>query len=64
MKTKEEIVSNWLPRYTDTSLKDFGRYILLTNFDDYLHMFSDWGSTSPFAGWRNPCPTSPRRASP
>ena len=32
MKTKAEIVSNWLPRYTDTDLKDFGKYILLVNF--------------------------------
>ncbi len=42
MKTKEEIVTTWLPRYTDTALKDFGKYILLVNFDDYLHMFSEW----------------------
>ena len=42
MKTKEEIVNNWLPRYTDTSLKDFGKYILLVNFEEYLHMFSAW----------------------
>ena len=33
MKTKEEIVNNWLPRYTGTKLEDFGKYILLTNFD-------------------------------
>jgi AMP nucleosidase len=42
MKTKEEIVQNWLPRYTDTPLKEFGKYILLVNFDDYLHRFSEW----------------------
>ena len=42
MKTKEEIVNNWLPRYTDTPLKDFGKYILLVNFEDYLHLFSEW----------------------
>lgn len=41
MKTKEEIVQNWLPRYTDTPLKDFGKYILLVNFDDYLNRFSE-----------------------
>jgi AMP nucleosidase len=40
MKSKQEIVTNWLPRYTDTPLTDFSKYILLTNFDDYLHMFS------------------------
>ena len=42
MKTKEEIVNNWLPRYTDTPLKEFGKYILLVNFIDYLHRFSEW----------------------
>ena len=42
MKTKEEIVQNWLPRYTGTPLKEFGKYILLVNFDDYLHRFSEW----------------------
>ncbi len=40
MITKEEIVSNWLPRYTGTALKDFGKYILLTNFSDYVNRFS------------------------
>jgi len=28
MKTKEEIVDNWLPRYTGKKLEDFGKYIL------------------------------------
>ena len=32
MKTKEEIVENWLPRYTGLELEEFGKYILLTNF--------------------------------
>ncbi|MCX6199081.1 MAG: AMP nucleosidase [Bacteroidetes bacterium] len=40
MKTKEEIVKNWLPRYTGRELKDFDNYILLTNFDNYVHMFA------------------------
>jgi AMP nucleosidase len=40
MKTKEEIVSNWLPRYTGVALEDFGQYILLTNFNNYVHMFA------------------------
>ncbi|HOP21376.1 MAG TPA: AMP nucleosidase [Gammaproteobacteria bacterium] len=39
MITKEEIVSNWLPRYTGTELKDFGKYVLLTNFSDYVYRF-------------------------
>lgn len=41
MKTKEEIVSNWLPRYTRRPLEDFGEYILLTNFNNYVEMFAD-----------------------
>lgn len=40
MKTKSEIVKNWLPRYTGTPLQNFGQYILLTNFDDYVEMFA------------------------
>jgi len=41
MKTKEEIVKNWLTRYTGTALKDFGKYILLTNFQNYVDMFAE-----------------------
>ena len=41
MKTKEEIVANWLPRYTGTPLEVFGEYILLTNFINYVQMFAD-----------------------
>lgn len=41
MKTKEEIVINWLPRYTGTPLEDFGEYILLTNFIGYVDLFSE-----------------------
>ena len=41
LKTKEEIVKNWLPRYTGMQLDDFGRYILLTNFQDYVQNFAD-----------------------
>lgn len=40
MKTKQEIVENWLPRYTGLNLKEFGDYILLTNFSDYLEKFA------------------------
>jgi AMP nucleosidase len=42
MKTKEDIVENWLPRYTGQALKDFGEYILLTNFSNYVTMFAQW----------------------
>lgn len=41
MKTKEEIVSNWLPRYTQCKLEGFGKYILLTNFDKYVEIFAE-----------------------
>jgi AMP nucleosidase len=42
MKTKQEIVSNWLPRYTGIPLNEFGEYILLTNFTNYVKLFSEW----------------------
>lgn len=42
MKTKDEIVKNWLPRYTGESLENFGKYILLTNFGNYVLMFAKW----------------------
>jgi AMP nucleosidase len=42
MKTKEEIVNNWLPRYTGMALEDFGQYILLTNFNYYVNLFAQW----------------------
>ncbi|HVD99380.1 MAG TPA: AMP nucleosidase [Cytophagaceae bacterium] len=41
MKTKEEIVRDWLPRYTGSPLKSFGEYILLTNFRNYVDMFAE-----------------------
>ena len=41
MKTKDDIVNNWLPRYTGTPLNEFGEYILLTNFINYVVMFSE-----------------------
>ena len=40
MKSKKEIVDNWLPRYTGVQLEEFGDYILLTNFGDYIEMFA------------------------
>lgn len=42
MKTKEEIVLNWLPRYTGEKLENFGKYFLLTNFSYYVKLFADW----------------------
>lgn len=40
MKTKKEIVANWLPRYTGLALEDFGEYIILVNFIDYVEKFA------------------------
>lgn len=42
MKSKDEIVRNWLPRYTGEELENFGSYILLTNFDNYVEHFAKW----------------------
>src|SRR5690349_23033821 len=42
MKTKEDIVHNWLPRYTGQPLESFGKYILLTNFSNYVQLFAQW----------------------
>jgi AMP nucleosidase len=41
MQTKEEIVNNWLPRYTGTPIEEFRPYILLTNFSNYVKLFAD-----------------------
>src|SRR5438093_148800 len=42
MKTKKEIIENWLPRYTGKSLDSFGNYILLVNFTHYVELFAKW----------------------
>jgi len=39
MKTKEEITANWLPRYTGVAAEEMSDFILLTNFNEYLHRF-------------------------
>ncbi len=41
MKTKSEIVENWLPRYTGEQLENFGQLVLLTNFKSYLNRFCE-----------------------
>ena len=41
MKTKLEIAKNWLPRYTGTNIDEFGDYLLLTNFNNYVTKFAD-----------------------
>src|ERR1700753_571600 len=59
MKTKEEIVNNWLPRYTGEKLENFGEYILLTNFSNYVKLFAAWNNV-PVVGEDRPmqCATS------
>jgi AMP nucleosidase len=44
MKTKEEIVNDWLPRYTGKPLDSFGKYFLLTNFNNYVELFAKWNN--------------------
>ena len=41
MRTKSEIIANWLPRYTGTEIDQFGKHILLTNFGGYLDRFAE-----------------------
>ena len=41
MKTKKDIVEDWLPRYTGRALEDFSKHIILTNFDYYLDLFAE-----------------------
>jgi AMP nucleosidase len=57
MKTKQEIVNNWLPRYTGTQLEEFGQYILLTNFSTYLDLFAHWHKV-PIKGATRPMPSA------
>lgn len=54
LKTKEDIVKNWLPRYTGLELEEFGKYILLTNFSHYLDLFSQWHGGAPIRGVGKP----------
>jgi AMP nucleosidase len=57
MKTRREIVANWLPRYTGVPLKDFGEYILLTNFQHYVKLFAQWHRV-PVHGKDKPMPSA------
>ena len=40
MRTKGDIVRDWLPRYTGRKLAGFGKYVLLTNFAHYVDLFA------------------------
>jgi len=57
MKSKEDIVGNWLPRYTGMPLEDFGKYILLTNFSNYVEKFAEMMKV-PVVGADRPMPTA------
>jgi|EP01037_Dinobryon_pediforme_P017212 AMP nucleosidase len=54
LKTKEAIVTNWLPRYTGRTLAEFGEYIILTNFSKYIQLFSQWNDNAPVFGIDKP----------
>jgi AMP nucleosidase len=54
LKSKEDIVANWLPRYTGRPLEEFSEYILLTNFSKYLQLFSEWNNNAPIYGLDKP----------
>ena len=54
LKSKEDIVHNWLPRYTGRPLEEFGEYILLTNFHNYLKLFSEMHGNAPILGLDKP----------
>ncbi len=41
MNTKLGIAKNWLPRYTGTNIDEFGDYMLLTNFNNYVTKFAE-----------------------
>ena len=41
MNSKQEIVENWLSRYTGVPVESFGKYVLLTNFRDYVNHFAE-----------------------
>jgi len=57
MKTKEDIVNNWLPRYTGKELNTFGSFILLTNFTLYVELFAKWHDV-PVEGREKNCPNA------
>lgn len=54
LKTKEQIVSNWLPRYTGRPLNQFTDFIILTNFSKYLQLFSEWHNNAQIMGLDKP----------
>lgn len=58
MKNKEEIVKDWLPRYTGTEINQFGEYIILVNFLNYVELFAKWHDNIDIRGKDKPMPNA------
>jgi AMP nucleosidase len=41
MKTRKDIVTNWLPRYTGTEVGEIGEYVIVVNFNQYVDLFAE-----------------------
>ena len=63
MRTKQEIVENWLPRYTERKLEDFTKHILLTNFTKYVEIFADHFNV-PILGLKSSMPNARQKGLP
>lgn len=57
MENKDQIVKDWLTRYTGVPLADFGSYILLTNFQRYVQLFAD-ATVAAVQGTDKPMPSA------
>ncbi len=57
MRSKAEIVSNWLPRYTGVPVEELGAFVLLTNFGGYLNFFAE-RTGAPLKGLDRPMPSA------
>ena len=40
MKTKKDIVKDWITRYSGIKIKSFGKFVILTNFQKYVDEFA------------------------
>lgn len=57
LKTRRDIVANWLPRYTGVKVEEFGKYVLLTNFQNYVELFAEMHGV-PVTGRDKPMPSA------
>lgn len=55
--TRQQIVENWLPRYTGVPSGELGDHILLTNFTHYVKLFAQWHRV-PVRGKDRPMPNA------